>query len=65
MTDKRKQYTDELKESIIKRKMPPNNESVSKISEETGVTEPTLYKWRKQARIKSRYKCLNLNVHFC
>lgn len=54
MTDKRKQYTDELKESIIKRMMPPNNESVSKISEETGVTEPTLYKWRKQARIKGQ-----------
>lgn len=46
-----KRYTEEMKESIIKRMMPPNNESVSQISEETGITEPTLYKWRKEARL--------------
>jgi transposase-like protein len=31
--------------------MPPNNESVSQLSKELGITEPTLYKWRKEARI--------------
>jgi transposase len=46
-----KRYTEEMKESIVKRMMPPNNESVSQISEEMGVTEPTLYKWRKEARL--------------
>ena len=30
-----------MKESIIKRMMPPNNESVSKLSEELGITEAT------------------------
>ncbi len=31
--------------------MPPNNESVGQLSGELGITEPTLYKWRKQARL--------------
>ncbi|MDQ0157091.1 hypothetical protein [Robertmurraya andreesenii] len=38
-----KRYTEEMKESILKRMMPPNNESVSQISKELGITEPTLY----------------------
>jgi transposase len=46
-----KRYTEEMKESVVKRMMAPNNESVSKISEELGITEPTLYKWRKEARL--------------
>ncbi|WP_047155158.1 transposase [Aneurinibacillus tyrosinisolvens] len=44
-------YSKEMKESILKRMMPPNNESIKKISEEVGITETTLYKWRKEARI--------------
>jgi transposase len=46
-----KRYTEEMKESIVKRMMPPNNESISQLSEELGITEPTLYKWRKEARL--------------
>ena len=46
-----KRYTEEMKAPIVKRMMPPNNESVSQISEELGITEPTLYKWRKEARL--------------
>jgi transposase len=30
--------------------MPPNNEAISQISEEVGITEATLYKWRKEVR---------------
>ena len=30
--------------------MPPNNESVMQIAKEEGITEVTLYKWRKKAR---------------
>jgi transposase len=44
-------YTKELKDEILKRMMPPNNESVKKISEDTGITETTLYNWRKESRI--------------
>ena len=46
-----KRYTEEMKAPIVKRMMPPNNESVSQLSEELGITEPTLYKWRKEARL--------------
>ncbi len=46
-----KRYTKEEKETIVRRMIPPNNESVSQLSEELGITEPTLYKWRKEARI--------------
>lgn len=47
---KRVRYTQEQKEAIVHRMMPPNNESVAQISKEEGITEVTLYKWRKQAR---------------
>ena len=51
MTEKLgKRYSKEIKDSILKRMMPPNNEAISRISEETGITEATLYKWRKNAR---------------
>ena len=51
MTEKLgKRYSKEIKESILKRMMPPNNEAISRISEEVGITEATLYKWRKDAR---------------
>lgn len=46
-----KRYTEEMKAPIVKRMMPPNNESVSQLSVELGITEPTLYKWRKEARL--------------
>lgn len=36
-------YSDKFKYSIIKRMMPPNNESVNAISKETGPSEGTLY----------------------
>lgn len=44
-------YTKEMKESILKRMMPPHNEPIRTISEEVGITETTLYKWRKEARM--------------
>ncbi len=43
-------YTQERKEKIIERMMPPNNEAVAQISKEEGISEVTLYKWRKEAR---------------
>lgn len=43
-------YSQEKKEAIIKRMMPPNNESVAQISKEEGISNVTLYKWRKAAR---------------
>ena len=43
-------YSEEFKESIIQKMMPPNAVSVSKLVKETGVSDVTLYKWRKEYR---------------
>lgn len=45
-----KRYSDEFKESVVKRMMPPNPVSVSQLVKETGVSDVTLYKWRKMYR---------------
>ncbi len=51
MTGKnRVRYSQEQKGSVIKRMMPPNNESVAQIAKAEGISEVTLYKWRKEAR---------------
>jgi transposase len=42
----------ELKASIVQRMMPPNNESVSRIARESGLSETTLYKWKNAAKAK-------------
>jgi len=40
---------EEMKMNIVKRIMPPQNEAVSKIAKECGLSETTLYKWKKEA----------------
>jgi len=45
-------YSKELRDSIVKRMLPPNNESISKISREEGLPEATLRKWRDVVRAK-------------
>lgn len=47
-----KRYSDEFKESVIKKMMPPNPKSVPQLCSETGVSDVTLYKWRKSYRNK-------------
>ena len=44
------QYSKELKDSIIRRMLPPSNEAISKISKEEGISEQTLRNWRDNAR---------------
>ncbi len=43
-------YSSEFKEKILIRMLPPNNESIAKISEETKVSVATLSKWRNKFR---------------
>lgn len=43
-------YPAERKEAIIQKMMPPLNTPVSKLKAETGLSEATLYNWRKEAR---------------
>ena len=43
-------YSPELKESLIRRMLPPDNEPISKIAREEGISEQTLRSWRDKAR---------------
>lgn len=43
-------YSPELKEALLRRMLPPNNESIRKISREEGIAEQTLRNWRDKAR---------------
>jgi len=41
-----KKYSDEFKNHLIARMLPPNNENVPAVSHETGIPRNTLYYWR-------------------
>ena len=43
-------YSEEFKEQMVRKMMPPNAQSVAQISRESSVSEPTLYTWRNQYR---------------
>ena len=43
-------YSKEFKDSILRRMLPPNNESISTIAKEEGLSEQTLRNWRDRAR---------------
>lgn len=45
-----KHYSLKRKEAVIQKMMPPVNMSISTLSGETGITQSTLYNWRKQAK---------------
>jgi DNA-binding transcriptional MerR regulator len=44
-------YSQEFKESAIRKMLPPENRSISELAEETGVTKTTLRKWKKEAQV--------------
>jgi len=43
-------YSKERKEAVLQKMMPPINKPVAEISEETGISAVTLYKWRREAK---------------
>ena len=47
-------YSNELKESILRRLLPPNSVSISKVAREEGISEQTLRNWRDKARKEGR-----------
>lgn len=47
-------YPKERKEAVLKKMLPPNNKTVKELAQEEGITESTLYEWRKQARAEGR-----------
>jgi transposase-like protein len=40
-------YSTELKEAILRRTMAPENKPVSALAKENGISEQTLYTWRR------------------
>jgi transposase-like protein len=47
-----KRYSAERKESVIQKMMPPHNTPIPELAAETGISDVTLYTWRKQARLE-------------
>jgi transposase len=45
-----KHYSPERKEAVIQKMMPPINMSIAALSSESGITQSTLYNWRKHAK---------------
>jgi len=43
-------YDKEFKYKVKRMMMPPSNKSVASISKETGISENTLYKWKREAK---------------
>lgn len=43
-------YSPELKEALLRSMLPPNNESITTILREEGISEQTLRNWRDKAR---------------
>jgi transposase len=48
--DRMPSYGPQLKEQIVKKLMPPYNQSVAQVSRDTGVAVPTLYAWKQLYR---------------
>jgi len=47
-------YSEERREATLRKLLPPENRPVSEVAAEEGISAPTLYAWRKQARAKGR-----------
>lgn len=43
-------YSEERKAAVLSRMLPPHNLSVPEVARKEGISEPTLYNWRAQAR---------------
>lgn len=47
-------YSPERKEAVLKKMLPPHNRPLSELAREEGISEATLYNWRKKARGQGR-----------
>ncbi len=47
-----KRYSEERKQSVLKKMMPPLNTPISQLVAETGISDCTLYTWRKELRLQ-------------
>ncbi len=47
-----KRYSAARKSTVIQKMMPPKNIPISELVTETGISDVTLYKWRREARVE-------------
>lgn len=47
-------FSEERKEAVLSRLLPPYNMTVSDLAKMEGISEATLYNWRKHARLRGR-----------
>ena len=47
-------YPKERKEAVLRKMLPPNNKTIPAIAKEEGISEGTLFNWRKAARSEGR-----------
>jgi len=47
-------YPQERKESVLKKMLPPENQSIAALAIEESISEATLYKWHNEARNQGR-----------
>ena len=47
-------YPKERREAVLKKMLPPTNRSIKELAQEEGISEGTLYNWRKAARAEGR-----------
>jgi transposase-like protein len=47
-------YSDERKEAVLRKMLPPHNRPLDELAAEEGISEATLYNWRRAAREQGR-----------
>ena len=47
-------YSEERKEAVLKKLLPPLNMTVAEVAQQEGISEQTLYNWRKQLRSEGK-----------
>jgi len=47
-------YPAERQEAVLKKMLPPHNKTIPELAKEEGISEGTLYNWRKAARAEGR-----------
>ena len=55
-------YSEEFKESIIQKMMPPKNVPVSQLARDTGISDATLSTWRKTQKRKGYVDTMSENL---
>ena len=47
-------YSNERREAVVAKLLPPRNLSIAEVAQQEGISESTVYEWRKEAREQGR-----------